>query len=613
MAASSAVEFLNEEDTNPKSLRRIFEDRTQEYKMRKRALYKLVQYCDDHTFRVFAHCQLRGIYLNSHPHVRLDFIKILIDRDFVNYNYILASLRRVKIGAYGAYRFESNRKKSQENPHGDLVFFNVIGPAEASSSISSNSPMDALVAAQRSILIAEDDGSIRYCIVGAVEGLGLAVVETSNGQEAWERFAAEPSKYALVITDCNMLQMGGLALANNIRGISKTVPIVMLTDDSQQKVQDAFNQGVTIFLSKWFVDMKTPSGRKELGRIAGHLINKKFNSLRKEYPDNVNPEFPSGLGVQTILKDYVEIGMRRGLPGFIAFNIHLSPAYNLLKMAADPRWAGTVTKIEPKSILCEIYLRSGVSDEIRKVFNEICPPALFDPEKDLDLQSLSACKVYLAAKPSSSPLSYAVGLAKSLIKYWSAPFDISRLQLYRGPVETDRRIFIGEFAKFANVGQARLQEIVRYVKNRDLGEAELDEIERWQAIIEKIERQKILYILKQAAAWQAFDCTRFDGLVRDVLERFDISAEPRSPSNLRASFDKLIHKDGKISLLRTVITLNHHTYSTADVCGERCILDAWADQFEIKSAKGPKYHYLGVVLLPVQVAAQYPKRFWMYP
>lgn len=65
------------------------------------------------------------------------------------------------------------------------------------------------------VLIAEDSPAVRIMLVAELSELGFEVVETHDGQSAWDEYQKQP--FDLVISDVEMPQMDGLALTLRIR------------------------------------------------------------------------------------------------------------------------------------------------------------------------------------------------------------------------------------------------------------------------------------------------------------------------------------------------------------------------------------------------------------
>jgi sigma-B regulation protein RsbU (phosphoserine phosphatase) len=102
------------------------------------------------------------------------------------------------------------------------------------------------------ILIAEDDFISRKLLVNILEEQGHVVTVTSDGQEAWEAYCAQPSR--LVITDWLMPRMDGLELVQRIRKEDHCdyTYMILLTANIGQRENyfKAMESGVDDFLAK---------------------------------------------------------------------------------------------------------------------------------------------------------------------------------------------------------------------------------------------------------------------------------------------------------------------------------------------------------------------------
>src|SRR5919106_932006 len=85
------------------------------------------------------------------------------------------------------------------------------------------------------ILLVDDEESIQRLLAYPLERDGFRVVPAHDGEEALERFAAEPID--LVVLDLMLPKLDGLEVCKRLRAQS-TVPIIMLTarDDEFDKV-----------------------------------------------------------------------------------------------------------------------------------------------------------------------------------------------------------------------------------------------------------------------------------------------------------------------------------------------------------------------------------------
>src|SRR5437660_4936020 len=89
--------------------------------------------------------------------------------------------------------------------------------------------------ASPTILLVDDEDSVRKVLAFPLERDGFAVVQAADGEEALEKFAAQTID--LVVLDIMLPRLDGLEVCKRLRATS-TVPIIMLTarDDELDKV-----------------------------------------------------------------------------------------------------------------------------------------------------------------------------------------------------------------------------------------------------------------------------------------------------------------------------------------------------------------------------------------
>ncbi len=103
------------------------------------------------------------------------------------------------------------------------VYLPAVAPETRPAAVKS-SPVEARGAGE-TILLVEDDISVREFGCDMLKSLGYDVVSAANGLEAFERFKANP-QVALVITDVIMPSMGGRQLVNRIRQLAPKIPVL---------------------------------------------------------------------------------------------------------------------------------------------------------------------------------------------------------------------------------------------------------------------------------------------------------------------------------------------------------------------------------------------------
>ena len=89
------------------------------------------------------------------------------------------------------------------------------------------------------ILLVEDEQSVRKFTRLALENLGYRVLEAGNGIEALGRLKADSARVHLVITDVVMPEMGGLDLADRIHADLPALPVLFVTGYPEHGFQRA--------------------------------------------------------------------------------------------------------------------------------------------------------------------------------------------------------------------------------------------------------------------------------------------------------------------------------------------------------------------------------------
>src|SRR5574343_1716912 len=104
-----------------------------------------------------------------------------------------------------------------------------------------------------SIFAVDDSASMRKMVSFTLVGAGFKVVESVDGQDAYEK--AQAQHFDLVLTDQNMPRMDGLGLTRKLREhpTFKNTPILILTTESSDQMKQAGRQaGATGWLVKPF-------------------------------------------------------------------------------------------------------------------------------------------------------------------------------------------------------------------------------------------------------------------------------------------------------------------------------------------------------------------------
>ena len=85
------------------------------------------------------------------------------------------------------------------------------------------------------VLIVDDEPSIRISLRTILSGLGFAVVEAARGEEAVS--LVRTAHFDIVLLDINMPGLGGIEVCRLMRKNTPLLPIVMLTVQGSEDLQ----------------------------------------------------------------------------------------------------------------------------------------------------------------------------------------------------------------------------------------------------------------------------------------------------------------------------------------------------------------------------------------
>jgi two-component system, OmpR family, phosphate regulon response regulator OmpR len=100
------------------------------------------------------------------------------------------------------------------------------------------------------VMLVDDDARMRQVLARFLASAGFgAVDEVGDGEEALTRLAA--IHVDLVITDCNMPRMDGIAFVTALRARGDATPVIMLSgQDDPQMIVRAIRAGVNNYVPK---------------------------------------------------------------------------------------------------------------------------------------------------------------------------------------------------------------------------------------------------------------------------------------------------------------------------------------------------------------------------
>jgi len=104
---------------------------------------------------------------------------------------------------------------------------------------------------QSTVLIVDDEASIRISLRTILSGLGFSVVEAARGEEAIS--LVRTTQFDIVLLDINMPGLGGIEVCRLMRKNAPLLPIVMLTvQGSEDRKVEALDAGADDYITKPF-------------------------------------------------------------------------------------------------------------------------------------------------------------------------------------------------------------------------------------------------------------------------------------------------------------------------------------------------------------------------
>jgi two-component system, OmpR family, response regulator len=198
------------------------------------------------------------------------------------------------------------------------------------------------------ILLVDDEASVRKVLTFPLERDGYTVVQAADGEEALERFGGQPVD--LVVLDIMLPKLDGLEVCRRLRAHS-TVPIIMLTarDDELDKVV-GLELGADDYITKPFSIREFRSRVKALLRRA--------RTTRSDGVDDEEQIVASGLLID-VPRRTVEVRGERAQLTYVEFELlrtlmtHPGRVFSR-RMLLEALW-GTADFRDPRTI--DVHVR----------------------------------------------------------------------------------------------------------------------------------------------------------------------------------------------------------------------------------------------------------------
>jgi two-component system cell cycle sensor histidine kinase/response regulator CckA len=129
------------------------------------------------------------------------------------------------------------------------------------------------------ILIAEDEESLRELARDILEDLGYAVLLADDGVQAVEVFMANRERIALVILDMVMPRLGGFEAYERMRAVGGDVPLIFMTGYSPEMVQNKYMNQNIAFEALHPVLIQKPYSVE----VLGHKVREVLDLQRQDF------------------------------------------------------------------------------------------------------------------------------------------------------------------------------------------------------------------------------------------------------------------------------------------------------------------------------------------
>ena len=107
--------------------------------------------------------------------------------------------------------------------------------------------------ASGTVLVVEDEETVRLTVEKILTALGFSVVLAIDGQDGVEKFRQDPENFRLVLLDLTMPKLDGVQVFEELRRISPGIRVVLMSGYGQQEATVRFwGKGLDGFVAKPF-------------------------------------------------------------------------------------------------------------------------------------------------------------------------------------------------------------------------------------------------------------------------------------------------------------------------------------------------------------------------
>lgn len=130
-----------------------------------------------------------------------------------------------------------------------------------------------LLGGTETILVAEDEETLRNLARDVLEGMGYTVLLAKNGEDAVEMYEQNRARIDMLLLDVVMPRMGGWEAYERIRALGGDVPLIFMTGYSSETVQSRFVKQNKSMEELGAVVLQKPYNVEGLGRKIREVLD----------------------------------------------------------------------------------------------------------------------------------------------------------------------------------------------------------------------------------------------------------------------------------------------------------------------------------------------------
>jgi two-component system cell cycle sensor histidine kinase/response regulator CckA len=129
----------------------------------------------------------------------------------------------------------------------------------------SSGPIEDPLSGTETILLVEDEASVRELVARTLRSRGYQVITANNGAEAVDEVARHAARVHLVLTDVVMPEMSGRELFDILRGWYPTIRVLFMSGYARGEVTEReLNDSATAFIGKPFLKVELATAIRRL-------------------------------------------------------------------------------------------------------------------------------------------------------------------------------------------------------------------------------------------------------------------------------------------------------------------------------------------------------------